>query len=241
LKNSPQNRFQTTQWSIVQAAANDQSTSSRAALEYLCQKYWFPLYSFVCRKTGDVELSKDITQAFFAQLLEKSYLPQADQSKGKFRTFLLTSMTHFIANYRKKERAQKRGGNKPLFSLDFDQSRKRIDALARTDSSPENLFERQWALDLLASAIAQLKAEYESDSKPDQFQTLKPALTFPSTKIPYLQMAEEIGTSEANVKVMVHRLRKRYGEILRASIAETLDDSDSVDAEIADLFAILSG
>jgi RNA polymerase sigma factor (sigma-70 family) len=232
--------FQTTHWSLVAAAGQDDS-AARQALAELCERYWYPLYAYVRRRTPDVHEAQDLTQAFFAHLLDRKAVAVADRERGRFRSFLLASLRNFLANEHERAAAAKRGGGRPVVSLDFDEGESRLKLEPVDELTPERLFERQWTLTLLDDVVRRLEAELTSAGKGDQFRVLKPFLAGPSNDQPYGSAAAELGMTEEAVRQAVHRLRKRYRELLRAAVAETLDASEDVDDEIQRLIASLSG
>src|SRR5688572_15656047 len=220
--------FCTTHWSLVLAAGND-STRARHALEELCQTYWYPLYAFVRRLGHSPHDSEDLVQAFFAQCLEKNYLGAADQGKGRFRSFLLIALKRFLANEWDKARTRKRGGATPPISLDALTAEQRY-ALEPPDRlSADRLFERRWALTLLENVLGRLRAEQEAAGRVEAFELLKDSLGGGDT--PYAELAARLGTSEGTVKVSVHRLRRRYRELLEAEIANTVASAGEVPEE----------
>ncbi len=235
-------RFATTRWSIVVAAAGDESTEGRAALESLCTAYWFPLYAFVRRQGEGVQSAQDLVQGFFAELLEKDYLAQADRERGRFRTFLITAFRHFASKEREKARALKRGGGKTTLSLDFTDGESRYLREPADERTPERLFERRWALTLLDEALSRLRAEHRSAGREDLFEALRGTIVPGGGEAePYAALGARLGMGEGAVKVAAHRLRRRYREVLRAAIAETVADPSEVDDEIRHLLDALAG
>jgi len=236
---SPQARFVTTQWTAVVAAGSPDSPGHRQALEALCRTYWFPLYAYLRRQGYDSHQAQDYTQGFFASLLERQALQRADPAVGRFRSFLLASLKHFVADERDREQAKKRGGGK-CFPLDVGDAETRY-SLEPTDTlSPEKLFMRSWALTVLKEALAQLKAEYVEADKGHVFERLKTHLQAGETPAGYSDIAAELGMTESAVRVAVHRLRQRYGELVRRQIAQTVADPKEVDEELRELFAALT-
>ena len=225
--------FRTTQWTVVLQA---QAQESQLALDQLCQRYWYPLYAFVRRKGHGAEEAKDLTQEFFAQFLEKHWLKSVNQERGKFRTFLMMAMKRFLANQRNHQRRLKRGGNKPPLSLDAIEAEERFAAEALLHEDPSLLYDRGWALTLIKQCLAQLEKEQE----PQKFQVLRSALVAGTADFDCAQAAETLGMSEGATRVAVHRLRKRYREIFRYEIAQTLSDPADFDKEINHLIEILS-
>ena len=219
--------------------AND-SPQSDDALETLCRNYWRPLYAYIRRQGLSPHDAQDLTQAFFARLLEKNFLASVAPGKGKFRSFLLTSLKHFMANEWDKARAQKRGGGKPFVSLDFD-AVEACCALESGDTGPDAVFERRWAMTMLERTLSRLREEYISGGKENVFEQLKETLTGERQSIPYATVARQLGSSEGAVKVAVHRLRRRYRELLRAEIADTVSGHEEIEEELRHLFAALVG
>lgn len=228
---------------MVLAAGRRSSPESREALETLCRAYWLPLYGFVRRQGFSAPEAQDLTQEFFVRLLEKNYLAAVGREKGKFRSFLLAAMKHFLANERDRARAQKRGGGKSLVSLeslDFEAAESRYRLEPAHEVTAERVFERRWALTLLDRVLDRLVAEYAAAGKARQFEQLKDCLTAPDSARPYAELAVKLAMTEGAVKVAVHRLRRRYRELLRGEIAQTVADPREVDDEIRDLFAALA-
>jgi RNA polymerase sigma-70 factor (ECF subfamily) len=236
----PSGRFATTHWSIVAAARDRATPEARDALAALCSTYWYPLYAYIRRQGHTADQAQDLTQEFFARLLEKDFLGAVDPAKGKFRSFLLACCKHFLANERDRARALKRGGGRDPVSMDFEAAETRFSRESAHTLPPDKLFERRWALALLDQVLTRLRQEFHQAGKDLLFERLKAFLAGTSkSSASYPRVAEELGMSEGALKVAVHRLRRRYRELLREEIARTLDDPDQVDAEICDLFAIL--
>ncbi|HEY1859313.1 MAG TPA: sigma-70 family RNA polymerase sigma factor [Gemmataceae bacterium] len=233
-------QFVTTHWSVVLAAGDRESAVARAALADLCAAYWHPLYAFVRRLGYNAEQSQDLTQEFFTRLLEKDYLKAVDRERGKFRTFLLASFRHFLANEYDRATAQKRGGGKAILSLDFRASEERNRMEPAHALTAEKLYERRWALALLEQALARLRREFASSGRGDLFEALKVFLTGEKANVSHEQLARRLGMSEGAITVAVHRLRQRYREVLREEIGRTVNDPAEIDGEIRDLFAALS-
>ena len=232
-------RFATTHWSVVLAAGRPKSASYRKALETLCQTYWFPLYAYLRRHGCNSHEAQDYTQAFFTALLDKGGLGLADPKRGKFRSFLLASLKHFLSNERAHARAKKRGGGRKALSLDFKNAESQYALEPRDELSPEKLFERSWALTVLDRTMARLQAEAVSTNKQKSFERLKSYLTADKASAPYREVAKDLDITEGAVRVAVHRLRKRYRELLRDEIAQTVTSDDKIDEEIRDLFTAL--
>lgn len=232
--------FTPTHWSVVVAAGRSDSAQAHVALEKLCRAYWPPIYAFVRRQGHNPHDAQDLTQEFFARLLEKNYLAEVDRSKGRFRSFLLAALKHFLANEWDKSQAQKRGGGQALIPIDAATLETACGFQPADPATAEKVFERRWALTLLDQVLRRLRADYVRDGKEKLFEQLKPTLTEASRAVAYVEMAVRLDMTEGAVKVAVHRLRQRYRELLRAEIAETVAGADEVDAEIRNLFAALS-
>ncbi|HZU35482.1 MAG TPA: sigma factor [Gemmataceae bacterium] len=233
--------FASTHWSVVAAAAQRWSPEARQALETLCQTYWYPLYTYARRRLANADDARDLTQSFFVRLLEKDYLQAADPKRGRFRSFLLTAFMHFLAKERDHAQAQKRGGGRQTISFDFQAGERRYTLEPVDRATPEALFERRWALTILEQAMARLRQEFVSAGKAALFDALKGALAGDGTIGPYGDVANQLGMSEQAIKVAVHRLRRRYRELLRAEIAQTVDRPEEVDEELHALFAAVRG
>jgi RNA polymerase sigma factor (sigma-70 family) len=230
--------FATTHWSLVSAAKDPDAPEARQALADLCGAYWFPVYAYVRRCGHDRHAAEDLTQAFFARLLEKNDLAAADRTRGRFRTFLLTACQHFLANQNDHATAKKRGGGKAHFSLDFAAAEGRFAHEPADAETPERAFERRWALELLDRALAELRQEYVESGRGKLFDALKGCL-MAGAETPYAELAAGLNMTEGAVKVAVHRLRQRYRDRLREAIGRTVADPEDVDDEVRDLFAAL--
>ena len=230
-------RFRTTRWSLVQAAGDLERRDSHSALSELCQGYWLPVYSYFRRRVGNVADAQDLTQEFFAKLLDKNYIADARQEKGRFRTFLLTAAQRFMTKEWAKAKAIKRGGGKTVLSLDFDAGESFYAMEPADTETPELLFDRQWAIQLLEVVHERLRQEYAASSKQTLYEQLKPLLVGagPSQH----ELAQRLGMTEGAVKTAAYRMRSRYAQLLRTEIAETVGDPGEVDNEIAHLFAAL--
>jgi RNA polymerase sigma factor (sigma-70 family) len=232
--------FPSTLWTVVLHARQDEPEQARAALAQLCEGYWYPLYSFVRRRGHSPHDAQDLTQAFFAHLLEKRGLEQVDPEKGRFRTFLLAALKNFLANDWDKINALKRGGGQTVLSLQQESAESRYQLEPSHDLTPERLFERQWALTLLDQVLAALRDEYHGQGKGAIFEELKAAIIGQAGG--YAEMAARLGQSEGAIKVAVHRMRSRYRELMRARIAETVGEGvGDVEDELRHLLAVLSG
>jgi RNA polymerase sigma-70 factor (ECF subfamily) len=232
-------RFATTRWSLVVAAADTSSPQARDALTALCAAYWYPLYAFIRRQGYDAAEAEDLTQGFFTRLLEKDDLVDVDRRKGRFRSFLLASCKHFLANERDRARALKRGGGRKLFAIDSHDAEGRYSREPAHVETPERLFDRRWALTLLDLVLDRLGDEMNRARKGPLFDRLKAAL-LGEQSASYARLAEELTMTEGAVRVAVHRLRGRYRELLREEIGQTVDDPAAVDDEIRDLFAAIA-
>jgi len=221
------------------AASDSAADLHEPALDTLCQTYWFPLYAYLRRRGYDSHQAEDYTQGFFAGILERKGLQRADPKYGKFRSFLLASLKNFLADEWDRARAQKRGGDKNIISLDFDAAASRYDLEPADRLSPEKLFDRSWALTVLTRAMDRLKAESASSDKKRLFDGLKVYLAAERDAVSYRDVAGELDMTEGAVKVAVHRLRRRYRELVREEIAQTVTTEAQVDEEIRDLFAAL--
>ena len=234
-------QFHTTHWSLVVAAAGRGGEPASVALSELCQAYWYPLYAFLRRRGHTADDAADLTQAFFAVLLEKGYLADADPERGRFRSFLLTAISRFASKERDRAHAQKRGGDTTTLSIDFHEGERRYQREPADHWTPERIFERRWALTLLDRTLARLRQDHEAAGKLALFEALKGFLTADSSPSPLRQIAEQLSTTEGAMKVAVHRLRQKYRELLRAEIAQTIGVADDVDDELGVLLAALRG
>jgi RNA polymerase sigma factor (sigma-70 family) len=231
--------FATTHWSLVVAAADRERPDASAALAQLCDTYWYPLYVYVRRRVADVHEAQDFTQAFFERIIEQRPFETADPERGRFRTFLVTACKRFLINEWHKNRAAKRGGGRRALSLDFDSGESKLSLVAVNALTAEQLYEQQWAITLLERVMEQLRAEYAAKERLRHFEMLKPFLAGSPQRAGYAEAARTLGISETTAKVAAHRMRKRYRELLRAEIAQTVRRPEDVDDEIRDLFAVL--
>lgn len=232
--------FATTHWTVVLAAGQERSPQAARALEELCRTYWFPLYAYVRRHGHGKEDAEDLTQAFFTRLLEKNPFAQINSEKGKFRAFLLASLKHFLANERDKASTQKRGGGQPHLSLDWQTADAQFQLAATHEPSPDKAFDREWAVALLGQVIDRLQSECATDGKSALFNHLKQFLTAAQAESAQREVAAALGMEEGAVRVAVHRLRKRYRQLLRDEIANTLADPAMGDEEMRALFGAFS-
>lgn len=233
--------FVTTHWSVVLTAGEQQAPQSAQALETLCRTYWYPLYAYVRRTGKGPQDAQDLTQTFFARFLEKRWLADVDQQRGRFRSFLLSALKHFLANEWDRARAQKRGGGVRFISLDTNAAETRYQREPADTATPDKEYDRRWALALLDTVLSRLQQEYAGAGKAGLFEHLKGTLGGERATLPYARLGEQLEMSEGAVKVAVHRLRQRYRAILRAEIANTVTTSAEVEAELRELFAALAG
>ncbi len=231
--------FATTRWSLVAEAGGAASPECRAALATLCELYWYPLYAFVRRKGYQAAEAQDLTQAFFAELLEKERLQLADPQRGRFRSFLLGALNHFLANQRRAAAAQKRGGGHNVLSIDFDDGETRYQREPVDATTPEKIFQRRWTMTLLDRAVGRLRDEFAAAGKLELFDQLKLHLGGDPEATAYGELAQALQTTEGAVKTAAHRLRKRCRELLREEIAQTVCDPEEIDAELQELFTSL--
>jgi len=234
-------QFLTTHWSVVVAAAQRSSPAAQEALTTLCRAYWYPLYAFVRRQGHGPHDAQDLTQAFFARFLEKDCIADADRHRGRFRSFLLASMKHFLANEWDRATALKRGGGQEPVSLDEPDAESRYALEPQDGMSADRVYERRWAMLLLERVLERLKREFVAGGKAAQFEALKEALPAGRGGRSYAEVAASLGSSEAAVKVAVHRLRRRYRDLLREEIAQTVAAPAEVEDEVRYLFAVLAG
>ncbi len=225
---------------MVLEAGRRSSPKSAEALATLCGIYWFPLYAYVRRQGHSADDAQDLTQEFFVRLLDKQTLQVADRGRGRFRSFLLASMKNFLANEWRRDTAQKRGGERSVISLDFDDGENRYRLEPAHDETPDKIFERQWALTLLEQALTKLRAEFNAKGKLDLFDRLKMSLGGKESVVSYRELGAKLGMSEAAVKVAVHRMRRRYRLLLRDEIQQTIGATEDVDEELRRLFDTLA-
>ena len=229
-----------TQWTVVLAAGATPSPESAAALERLCQAYWYPLYAFVRRSGYSPADAEDLAQEFFARLLEHNWIAHADRHKGRFRSFLLMAMKRFLANEWKKAKALKRGGEARLVPLELHTAETRYQLEPADTRTPEQLFEKQWALALLESVLGRMRADYAGAGKRAQFEALEPCLVGDRHGHPYAALGEKLGMSEGAVRVAVSRMRERYRQCLREEISQTVASPAEVEEELRHLFRVLA-
>jgi RNA polymerase sigma-70 factor (ECF subfamily) len=234
-------RFATTRWSVVLAAGGVDPPRAREAMSALCGQYWFPIYAFARSRGLPPERAEDLTQGFFAHLLEKEALQRVDPERGRFRSFLLASFKNFLSDERTRDAAQKRGGGLTPVSLDAGAAEHRYALEPAHERTPERLFERQWALTLIERALSRLRDRYTRTGRQDQFDELRVFLSGEKRPVPYSEVARRLGLTELAVKVAVHRLRKRFRDALRDEIAQTVTSDREIDAELRSLYSALDG
>ncbi len=234
-------RFPTTQWSRVATAAGRADGESQAALSMLCQAYWYPIYAFVRHRGFSPEQAQDRTQDFFAYVLERDLIARADPARGRFRAFLRTVCARRLAGDHDREHADKRGGGRLHLAIDHLDAERRYALEPAHELTAERIFDRTWALTLLSRVVDRLRREYDDSGRSARFEELIAVLTRDPDTDPYTEIARRLGTTEGNIRVAVHRLRRRYGVLLREEIAETVGDAAQVDDEIRALFAALAG
>lgn len=233
--------FQTTHWSAVLAAGEPGHPAAQQALAELCRNYWYPLYAFVRRKGRPPEEAKDLTQDFFAVVLEKNYLGEVERERGRFRTFLLAALENFLRNDWAKRQTLKRGGGVSFIPFEADAAETRYLREPADGETPETLFDRRWAVRLLETVHGQLREEFARAGKQGQFEALEVFLSGEKHPASSAEVAATLGLSDGAIRVAVHRLRTRYGELLRREIAATLADPKDVDDELRHLLAVLGG
>jgi RNA polymerase sigma factor (sigma-70 family) len=236
----PVGGFRTTHWSAVLLAGRDSLPDARAALEELCRSYWYPLYAFARRKGCGHEDAQDLVQGFFAQLLARRDLADVHPDKGRFRTFLLSSLGHFMANEWDRAQAQKRGGGIQFVTLEPGDSDERYLREPASDTSPEALYDRTWAQQVLASVLGRLRDESTRDGSSVRYEALKGFLLGDRGGEPYSELARRLGTTESGIKSAVHRLRQRFRELFREEIARTVGNVGEVDDELRHLITTMS-
>lgn len=222
------------------AAGHSNTTHARAALDELCQSYWYPLYAYVRRRGFSPQDAEDLTQEFFRTLLEKEYLKAADRDKGRFRTFLLVALQRFLANEWDRARAQKRGGKAQHVSLDTSSAETCYQLEAASKASPERVYDRRWAVAMLGRTMARLRAEFTASGKQDEFEQIKECLTADRGSMDYAALAERCGQTEGALRVAIHRLRKRFREVFREEVAHTVAAPGEIDGEMRHLMSALA-
>ena len=233
--------FPTTCWSRIVRAGSPAPADARAALEELCRDYWYPLYVFVRRKGHDRDNAQDLVQGLFADLLERDDFQGMDPARGRFRSFLMASCSHFLSKIHERERMQKRGGGRTLISIDPGDAESRFGSEPAHEQTAERLFERRWALTLLDRVLATLDAEMIRTDKQALYEKLRPSLLGHEGALSYRTIAEALDLSEGAIKMAASRLRQRYRSIVRQEIARTVADPAEIDDEIRELMGSLSG
>jgi len=233
--------FPLTHWSAVFAAGKDGNVNGDAALAELCSTYWFPLYAFARRKGHQPADAKDLTQGFFVYLMDSRLLAKADPYRGRFRSFMLGCFLNFMASEKERAQAQKRGSGQFLLPLDPEQAEVRLAGEPSHDGNPERIFDRHWALAVLNAALARLEAEFQKNGRLTLFGHLQPFLQGDGSGPGYTEVAQRLGTTEATIKVTVHRLRQRYRLLLRVVVSQTVDSPLEIDGELAHLKTALRG
>jgi RNA polymerase sigma-70 factor (ECF subfamily) len=233
--------FPHTRWSVVLAATQKDATESAAALESLCRAYWFPLYAYVRRCGQSHHDAQDLTQEFFRRLLEKRWLDSVDREKGRLRTFLIVALKHFMSHEWRRASAQRRGGGQSPLPFDTEFAESRYAADPSTKLAADDTFDKQWALTLLDLTLNRLRAEFAAAGKPGDFEAFKSCLMAASGAIDYATVAARLGLNEGATRVAVHRLRKRFRQIYREEISQTLANEADVDGELRHLAAALAG
>jgi RNA polymerase sigma-70 factor (ECF subfamily) len=233
-----QSEFPTTRWTLVVAAGDPQRKEAKSALASLCENYWYPLYAYLRRRGYAADQAQDLTQEFFTRVLEGRYLDRADPEKGRFRSFILTSLKFFVADEADRRRAQKRGGGM-VVPLEFTSGEERYQREPAHDETPERIFERRWALAMLDRVVERLRNEFVQYGRVEHFDRLKMFLLGQSDA-PYAALASEMNTSEGALKVAIHRLRRRYRQVFREEIADTVADPGEVESELRYLATVLS-
>lgn len=236
----PTSIFPVTRWSVVAEARDEGAGEAAAALEELCRTYWMPLYAAVRRRGNGPEEARDLTQGFFARLLEKDWLQAANREKGRFRTFLMVALKRYLANEWHRDRAAKRGGGRDPVPLDTGLAERLYGGSGAHSLTPEQLFDKRWALTLIETALARMEQEYREAGRGDEFELLKPCLTAGRGEIDYRDLSGHLETSEGAARVAVHRIRKRYRRLFREEIARTVRDEAEVEEEMRALMQALT-
>jgi RNA polymerase sigma factor (sigma-70 family) len=233
--------FTNTRWTLIAAARCDGSPGAAEALETLCRTYWYPLYVYVRRRGHNAQDAEDLTQAFFYHLLQRHFLESVDRQKGRFRSFLLASLNHFLSDQRDMACTQKRDGGRPLVSLDGESPGQRFHREPASDDTPEKMFDRRWALTVLEQAQTRLRHDYQAHGKAALFERLKAFLDEAGDLAQYRKEAVALGMTPGAVAVAVHRLRERYQEMILAEVSRTVSDQEEIESEYRYLREVLSG
>ena len=237
----PEPLFVATRWSVVLAAGHGDTTRAHDALAHLCNGYWYPLYAYARRRGCSPHDAQDLTQEFFARLLGGNWVAKADRERGRFRTFLLTAMKHFMANEWKKAQAQKRGGGQAHVSLNDDSAENRYQLEPADNTTPERLFEKGWAVTLLETVLSRLEEDYRKEGNAEWMEAMRPALATDRGLLDYAELAKKLDMTETAARMAVHRLRQRYRQLIRAEVASTVASSEETEAEMRHLFRVLAG
>ena len=227
--------FKTTHWSVVLSTGDNSDSVARRAIEVLCGTYWYPLYAFVRRQGQSPEDAQDLTQEFFARLLARGAFSRADPERGRFRTYLLTSLKRFLTEEWRRANRQKRGGGQIVEPLDPETAAHRYAAEPRTELSPDLLYDRRWAEALLERVLAQLRQDYDSTGRAAVYAQLQRFLWGRQGEISYAEMGQQLGLNEGAVKVAVHRLRQRFRDLLHGEVAQTVETSAEIEQELRHL------
>jgi RNA polymerase sigma factor (sigma-70 family) len=232
--------FPNTRWTLVAAAGSGDSVMSCGALVSLCEIYWYPLYAYARRRGISPELAQDYTQEFFSRLLEHNYFDRADPEKGRFRSFLLAAFKYYLSDEADRSRAQKRGGGLADLPLEVSKGEEMYAREPSHDETPERIYERRWARALLDRVLSRLCDEFKRVGRQEQFDRLKDCLEG-GVNIPYSELARDLRTTEAALKVGIYRMRKRYRHLLRSEVADIVNDPADVDSELRYLIAAMAG
>jgi RNA polymerase sigma-70 factor (ECF subfamily) len=233
--------FATTHWSVVLSAADSRSATAQEALEKLCRTYWYPIYAYLRRRGCGEHDAQDLTQGFFAQLLERRSIQSVEREKGKFRSFLLASLNYYVADERDRANAQKRGGGREVLSLDVQEAEQRYRLEPVDERSPEKIFEHRWAMTLLDQVLVRLGQEFAEAGKRELFERLQAFLVEGTGERTYAEVAREMGMTEEAVKKAAQRIRQRYHQLFREEIAQTVASPAEVDEELRHLCQVLNG
>ena len=234
-------RFETTNWSVVLAAGCGSTQEAKEALETLCESYWFPLYAFVRKRGHSQSDARDTVQSFILSLLNRNDFATADPERGKFRTFLLSALTHFLANEHDRMNAKKRGGDRMIQSIDWGNAEARYVTEPSSEETPEKIFHRQWGMSVLQNALQQLRSQYEHDEKLEWYEALSRFLIGNHPKVSHESLAQNLDTTVSAIKSAIHRMRTRFRQVIRNQIAATVSSEEQIEEEIRDLFKALGG
>ena len=240
MNSSSRQDFATTRWSIVRAVRHNSSQTSRVALAELCKQYWSPVYAFIRRRGKSTTDAEDLTQAFFVHLLDTEFVQTADRDRGRFRSYLLKSVTHFLSQNHRTNRAKKRGGDVDILPLDFSNGEAAYCLEPADSGTAEQLFERRWALTLLANVTEALQNEYTEKNHGLLFECLEPQINQEASRVPYAQLAQRLEMTEDAIKQATRRLKIRFRELLRTEIAHTVESAEMVDDELRQLMTSLA-